>query len=195
MEVDSPYILSPKDLCTIGFTDKIMAAGVGVFKIEGRGRGPDYVRTVTRCYREATEAVRDGSYSREKVEAWTRELAGVFNRGFWEGYYLGRTMGEWAERYGSQSTRQKQYIGKVTHYFSRLGVAEIRLETAGLSLGENLMLTGPATGVLECRAKEIRVNEQPVSIARKGEICSIPLPAKARPNDKVFRITTRPDPF
>jgi U32 family peptidase len=187
-EVDNQYIMSPKDLCTIGFIDKIMDAGVRVFKIEGRGRGPEYVKTVTACYREASKAVIEGSFTPDKVEGWKNRLRGVFNRGFWDGYYLGRTMGEWSERYGSQATRKKQYIGKVTNFFSRLNVAEIKMESHGLALGEAVMVTGPTTGVVEFTAGEIRVDEKPVSATRKGEVCSILVPESVRRGDKVFRV-------
>ncbi len=187
-EVDNQYIMSPKDLCTIGFIDKIIDAGVRVFKIEGRGRGPEYVKAVTACYREAALAVADGSFSAEKVEAWTGRLRSVFNRGFWDGYYLGRTMGEWSERYGSQATRKKQYIGKVTNYFSRLQVAEVKMESHALQLDEAVLVTGPTTGVLEFNASEIRVEENPVTVTRKGEYCSIPVPEVVRRGDKVFRV-------
>jgi U32 family peptidase len=187
-EVDNQYIMSPKDLCTIGFIDKIIDAGVRVFKIEGRGRGPEYVKTVTSCYREAAQAVADGSFSTERVEEWTRRLRSVFNRGFWDGYYLGRTMGEWSERYGSQATRKKQYIGKVTNYFSRLQVAEVKMESHALQLDESVLVTGPTTGVLEFNASEIRVEEKPVPLARKGEYCSIAVPDVVRRGDKVFRV-------
>lgn len=195
LEVDHEYIMSPKDLCTIGFVDKIMHAGVGVFKIEGRGRGPDYVKTVTQCYREAVDAVREGSFSRDKVDDWTDRLRGVFNRGFWDGYYLGRTMGEWSERYGSQATRRKQYVGKVTNYFSRLGVAEVTVEANELPAGAEIMITGPTTGVLELTPDEIHVERRPVSIAQKGEQCSVRVPELVRRGDKVFQVITMEDPF
>ncbi len=195
LEVDHAYIMSPKDLCTIGFLDKIMQAGVKVFKIEGRGRGPDYVKTATRCYREAVASIQQGSYSREKVDAWTNQLRGVFNRGFWSGYYLGRSMGEWSERYGSQSTRRKQYIGRITNYYSRLGVAEITIETGGFSAGDTLMITGPTTGVLEVEPKEIRVDHTDVHTTCKGEQCSVKVPELVRRGDKVFRIEVAEDKF
>ncbi len=195
LEVDHEYIMSPKDLCTIGFIDKIMRAGVEVFKIEGRGRGPDYVKTVTRCYAEAVDAVRDGSFSRDKIDDWTDRLRGVFNRGFWDGYYLGRTMGAWSERYGSQATRRKQYVGKVTNYFSRLGVAEVTIEANELPAGAEIMITGPTTGVLELTPDEIHVERRPVSIAQKGEQCSVRVPELVRRGDKVFQVITMEDPF
>ncbi len=195
LEVDHQYIMSPKDLCTIGFIDKIIRAGVRIFKIEGRGRGPDYVKTVTQCYQEAIASIKDGTYSKEKVEAWTVRLKGVFNRGFWDGYYLGRTMGEWSERYGSQSTRRKQYVGKVTNYFSKLQVAEITLETRDLAKGDEIMFTGPTTGVLECKASEIRVENLSVNVAGKGEKCSVRVPELVRRGDKVFIIVSEQELF
>lgn len=186
-EVDNEYIMSPKDLCTIGFLDKIVQAGVSVFKIEGRGRGPEYVKTVTRCYREAADAILEGTFSQEKVDDWMRRLKGVYNRGFWEGYYLGRKMGEWTERYGSQATRRKQYLGLVTNYFARIGVAEVKMETHEMNLSDPLLITGPTTGALEFEVNEIRVDLEKVSAARKGELCSIPVPELVRRGDKVFK--------
>ncbi len=195
LEVDHQYIMSPKDLCTITFVDKIMQAGVRVFKIEGRGRGPDYVKTVTSCYKEAVEAVRQGAYSKKKAAEWIMKLKGVFNRGFWDGYYLGRTMGEWSERYGSQSTRRKQYIGRITNYFSKLQVAEITMETGSFSAGDSIMITGPTTGVLEVEPGEIRVDNKHVGTAQKGEQCSVKVPELVRRGDKVFRIDVVEDRF
>lgn len=195
LEVDHQYIMSPRDLCTIGFVDKIMQAGVQVFKIEGRGRGPDYVKTTTACYKEAVEAIQEGSYTKDKVDEWTRQLRGVFNRGFWDGYYLGRTMGEWSERYGSQATRQKHYIGRVTNYFSRLEVSEITMETGSFSAGDILMITGPTTGVLEIEPQEIRVEDNIVPAAHKGDQCSVKVPELVRRGDKVFRVDVREDRF
>lgn len=186
-EVDNEYIMSPKDLCTIGFLDKIVQAGVSVFKIEGRGRGPEYVKTVTRCYREAADAILEGTFSQEKVDDWMRRLKGVYNRGFWEGYYLGRKMGEWTERYGSQATRRKQYLGLVTNYFARIGVAEVKMETHEMNLSDPLLITGPTTGALEFEVNEIRVDLEKVSATRKGELCSIPVPELVRRGDKVFK--------
>ncbi len=195
LEVDHEYIMSPKDLCTIGFIDKIMRAGVEVFKIEGRGRGPDYVKKVTQCYREAVDAVNDGTYSRTKVDEWSNRLQGVFNRGVWDGYYLGRTMGEWSERYGSQATRRKQYVGKVSNYFSNLQVAEITMETRELSQGDEVMFTGPTTGVLEFVLPEIRVDGQPVKTTCKGEQCSVKVPETVRRGDKVFKVIVEKELF
>lgn len=195
LEVDHEYIMSPKDLCTIGFLDKIIHAGVKVLKIEGRGRGPDYVKTATQCYKEAVKAIADGTYSQEKVTAWTERLAMVFNRGFWDGYYLGRTMGEWSERYGSQATRRKQYIGKVTNYFSKLGVAEVTMETRELKKGSEVMITGPTTGVVELVAEDIRLDDKSVEQVKKGDVFSLRSPELVRRGDKVFRMITETDPF
>lgn len=187
LEIDNEYIMSPKDLCTIGFLDKIVHAGVSVFKIEGRGRGPEYVKTVTQCYRQAADAVLDGTFSQARADEWLKKLSTVYNRGFWEGYYLGRKMGEWADRYGSQATRRKQYLGLVTNYFSNLGVAEIKMETHDAKIGESMLITGPTTGVLEFELQEIRVELQKVEATRKGEFCSIPVPALVRRGDKLYK--------
>jgi len=195
LEIDNEYIMSPKDLCTIDFLDKIVAAGVSVFKIEGRGRGPEYVKTVTKCYREAADAVLDGTYTLDKVEEWKKRLSSVYNRGFWDGYYLGRKMGEWTERYGSQATRKKQYIGIVTNYFSNIKVAEVRVETHGFAKNDPLLITGPTTGAVEFDAEEIRVNLQKTEEAKKGEAASIPVPEMVRRGDKVFKWVEVNDPF
>ncbi len=195
LEVDHEYIMSPKDLCTIGFLDKIIDAGVKVLKIEGRGRGPDYVKTVVTCYREASQAVVEGRYHPDLIESWIERLRTVFNRGFWDGYYLGRTMGEWSERYGSQATRKKQYAGKVTNYFSRRGVAEIKLESHGISVDDPIMVTGPATGVAEFIISEIRVDDIPVEKAGKGSVCSVAVTDPLRRGDKVFKVITTQERF
>lgn len=187
LEVDNDYIMSPKDLCTIGFLDKIVDAGVSVFKIEGRGRGPEYVKIVTQCYREAATAVIEGTFTQERVAAWMERLSAVYNRGFWDGYYLGRKMGEWTERYGSMATRRKQYLGLVTNYFSRLKVAEIKMETHKMQLNDQLLITGPTTGALEFELAEIRVDLKKVTGTSKGELCSVPVPGLVRRGDKVFK--------
>lgn len=188
LEIDNQYIMSPKDLCTIGFLDKIIDAGVKVLKIEGRGRSADYVKTVTQCYKEAIAAIGDGSYNEQKIKDWNVRLKSVFNRDFWDGYYLGKKLGEWTERYGSQATRKKIYIGKVTNYFSKLGVLEITMESYDLSVGESLMIIGPTTGVAEFDAEEIRVDLKPVKSTKKGEVCSMPVPELVRRNDKVYKL-------
>lgn len=186
--IDNKYIMSPKDLCTIGFLDKILKAGVKVLKIEGRGRSPEYVKTVTRCYREAAEACLDGTYSERKVKIWMEDLRNVYNRGFWDGYYLGKKMGEWTERYGSQAKKTKVYLGKVTNFFTKLNVAEIKIESNSLSLGDEYVIIGPTTGVYEDTAKEIRVNLKEVPTAQKGDLSSIPTQDVVRRNDKLYKI-------
>ncbi len=185
-EIDNEYIMSPKDLCTIGFLDQILKAGVSVLKIEGRGRSPEYVKTVTECYRQAVEAIQNETYSQELTDKLTEKLKSVFNRGFWDGYYLGRKMGEWTERYGSQATKTKIYCGKVSNYFSNLNVAEIKVETGTLNINDEVLIIGPTTGVLEFAIPEIRLELIPVITAAKGEYCSIVVPATVRKNDKLY---------
>lgn len=186
--VDNAYILSPKDLCTIGFLDQIIHAGVSVLKIEGRGRSPEYVHTVVRCYREAVDAVLSGTYTQSGVKEWMKQLEQVYNRGFWDGYYLGRKMGEWATQHGSVATRQKEYVGKVTNYFKKLKVAEIRMESGKLAPGDLVYIQGPTTGSFEMKISEIRVNLQAVKKTSKGEDCSIPVGTMLRRADKVYKI-------
>ena len=188
LEVDNEYIMSPKDLKTIDFLDKIIDAGVRVLKIEGRGRSPDYVKTVTRCYREAADACLDGSYSREKVKEWDRRLETVYNRGFWDGYYLGRKAGEWSEEYGSKATLKKLYLGKVKNYYSKLKVAEIKMETNEMQVGDDILIIGPTTGVHEEKVKEIRVDLKNTEKTTKGEVCSIPVAGPVRRSDKVYKL-------
>ena len=189
IEVDNKYLMSPKDLKTIRFIDRMMKAGVRVFKIEGRARGPEYVHTVVACYREAIQSVLDGTFSEEKKNEWDRRLATVFNRGFWDGYYLGQRLGEWNKNYGSNATERKQLVGKVTKYFSRLSVAEVAVEASTFSLGQRLLITGPTTGALWLTADEIHNNDgQPVATAEQHQRVSIPVPAKVRPNDKLFKL-------
>jgi len=187
LEIDNEYIMSPKDLCTISFVDRLVDAGVSVFKIEGRARSPEYVKTVTSCYDEAVKAVADGSYGEDKITVWRERLASVFNRGFWDGYYLGQRLGEWNTRYGSSATKRKEYLGKVTNYFAKIGVAEIKLENGDLEQGEPLLITGPTTGVLEFPAGEIRVDLKETKKAIKGEYCSLATPETARRADKVYK--------
>lgn len=186
--VDGKYILSPKDLCTIGFLDKILDAGVSILKIEGRGRSPEYVKTVTSCYKEAVNSYFDGSYGEEKVKEWTNRLKNVYNRDFWDGYYLGRKMGEWTERYGSQARKTKIYLGRINNYFSRLQVAEIVMENDRLQIGDEILIEGPTTGVYEDKIKEIRVDLQTVEATCKGENCSIPVKETVRRNDKLYKL-------
>lgn len=191
LTVDNEYIMSPKDLKTIDFLDKILDAGVKVLKIEGRGRSPEYVKTVTATYKEAVEAYYDGEYNRENIKKWNEQLKTVYNRGFWDGYYLGRKMGEWTERYGSQAAKQKIYVGKINNFFTRLHVAEIKMETHSLNLGDEIKIIGPTTGVVEDYVKEIRVENRKVDRAVKGEVCSIPVSSLVRRADKLFKIVER----
>ena len=190
LEIDNQYIMSPKDLKTVRFIDRMMQAGVRVFKIEGRARGPEYVYTVVRCYKEALASVLNGSFTEEKKVEWDERLAKVFNRGFWDGYYQGQTMGEWTKEYGNKATEKKVLVGKVIKYFSQLGVAEIAVEASELELNDHLLITGTTTGVMYFDAKEIRYELQPVAKAAKGTRVSIPVPDKVRPNDKVFKLVT-----
>lgn len=192
--VDNKYIMSPKDLCTIEFMDKIIDAGVTVFKIEGRARSAEYVKRTASCYRRAADAVCDGRYSPELAAELKQELSEVFNRGFWDGYYQGARLGEWSEVYGSKATRKKVYSGKITNWFGKIGVAEILVESAPLKTGDRILVMGPSTGVVEMNVSEIRVDLKPVSEAVKGEYCSIPVDAsllegcdgKLRRSDKVY---------
>ncbi len=187
LEIDNEYIMSPKDLCTISFLDRIVDAGVRVFKIEGRARSAEYVRVVSSCYDEALSAIAGGTYSKEKATEWRERLATVFNRGFWDGYYLGQRLGEWNTRYGSSATKRKIYIGKVTNYFSKLNVAEIKLENGDLSGGDTIIITGPTTGAVEIVVGEIRVDLKAATKALRGEYCSIKVHDTLRRSDKVFR--------
>ena len=188
LEIDGKYIMSPKDLKTIGFIDKMMEAGVRVFKIEGRARSPEYVKTVVECYREAIQSCLDGTYNEEKCRQWDARLATVFNRGFWDGYYLGQRLGEWSKRYGSEATEKKVYAGRGIRYFSRLGVAEFLIEAAEISLGDKLLITGPTTGAEYLTLEEARVDLKPVQTVHKGEHVSFQVPVKIRPSDKLYRI-------
>lgn len=194
LNIDNRYIMSPKDLKTIGFLDRMLQAGVSVFKIEGRARGADYVNTVVRCYREALQSIADGTFADEAKHAdWNARLARVFNRGFWDGYYLGQPLGEWTRGGGSSATERKTYCGKGVRYYSRLGVAEFKIEACELHLGDRILVTGPTTGALYATVEEIRYDLQPVQTARKGQHVSLPLPAKIRRNDKLFVVTDRTD--
>ena len=179
-------VMSPKDLKTIRFIDRMMKAGVRVYKIEGRARGPEYVYTVVKCYKEAIASVIDGTFTEEKKDAWDERLASVFNRGFWDGYYLGQKLGEWNRNYGSNATVRKVYVGRGVKYYSRLGVAEFTCDAAEFSVGDHLLITGPTTGVMYLDATEIRYDLHPVETARKGTHISIPVPGKVRPSDKLF---------
>ena len=188
LEIDNKYVMSPKDLKTVRFIDKMMKSGVRVFKIEGRARGPEYVYTVVKCYKEAIQSVIDGTFTEEKKDRWDERLATVFNRGFWDGYYLGQKLGEWNKNYGSCATEKKVYVGKGVKYFSKLGVAEFAIEAADFKKGDKLLITGPTTGVIYMNADEIRYDLEPVEEARKGQRVSMPVPAKVRPSDKLFKL-------
>lgn len=188
LDVDNKYIMSPKDLKTIGFIDKMMQAGVRVFKIEGRARSAEYVYTVVSCYKEAVAAVQEGTFTPEKVEAWNARLATVFNRGFWDGYYLGRKLGEWSAVYGSSATEKKTYVGKGMKYFSKLGVGEFYIEAGEFAPGDRLLIIGPTTGALYVEATDIHGDHGPVEKAVKGMRVSIPVPEKVRPSDKLYKV-------
>lgn len=192
-EIDNEYIMSAKDLCTIDFLDQVLEAGVDILKIEGRGRSADYVYTTTRCYREAIDAFHNGTYSRKMAEKWKEELSTVFNRGFWDGYYLGREMGEWSDVYGSKATQKKIYIGRGVKYFHQLQVAEFKLEADQLSVGNRIMVTGPTTGYVETEIEELRVENHPVETVRKGQSFSVRIPEVIRPSDKLYKIITSHD--
>ena len=187
LAIENQYIMSPKDLCTIPFLDKLILAGVTVLKIEGRGRSPEYVKMVVQCYKEALQAIADQTFTQEKIADWMKRLRSVYNRDFWDGYYLGRKMGEWTERYGSQATRVKQYVGKITNYFTKLQVAEVLIETNSLSLQDEILIIGPTTGVYEAELSEIRLDLKPVEMVQKGDLCSIPVSEVVRKNDKLYK--------
>lgn len=187
LTVENKYIMSPKDLKTIHFLDRMIDAGVRVFKIEGRARGPEYVKTAVECYSEAISAICDGSYGADKVEQWDERLATIFNRGFWDGYYLGQRLGEWSGKYGSSATRVKQYVAKGVKWFSRLGVGEFYMEGAELCVGDEVVITGPTTGALIVKVEDIRVDGKSVDKAVKGDSFSIAVPAKIRPADRLYR--------
>jgi putative protease len=188
LEIDNQYIMSPKDLKTIHFMNLLMDAGVRVFKIEGRARGAEYVRTVTACYKEAVQAYCDGTFTEEKIAGWDEQLRRVFNRGFWNGYYLGQRLGEWSQNYGSEATEKKIYIGKAIKYFTNIQVAEFLMETQYLRVGDKILITGPTTGAVFHTVDEIRVVQQPVPETVKGEYFSIRIEAKIRPSDKLFKL-------
>ena len=188
LEIDNKYIMSPKDLKTVRFIDKMMNAGVRVFKIEGRARGPEYVYTVVKCYKEAIQAVLDDTFTEERKDEWDARLATVFNRGFWDGYYQGQKMGEWNKNYGSNATERKVYVGKGTKYYSKLGVAEFAVEATTFKVGDRLLITGPTTGVMYVTADEIHDDNGPVQVAQQGTRVSIAVTGKVRPSDKLFKL-------
>jgi U32 family peptidase len=188
LEIDNEYIMSPKDLKTIHFLNKIIDSGVTILKIEGRARSPEYVKTVVECYREAVEAYLNNEFSDEKIEGWDNRLADVFNRGFWDGYYLGQRLGEWSHNYGSTANKRKVYLGKNLNYFSNLQVAEFKIETQELKVGDHVLIIGPTTGVIETIVEEIRIALDSVKSAPKGVRCSIPVGSKIRKADKLYKI-------
>ncbi len=191
LEIDNKYIMSPKDLKTIRFIDRLMKAGVRVFKIEGRARGPEYVFNVVKCYKEAIQSVLNDTFTEERKDEWDERLARVFNRGFWDGYYQGQLMGEWNKTYGSNATERKVYVGKATKYYSKLSVGEFAVEATTFKLGDKLLVTGPTTGVMYLTATEIHDNDgNPVDEAPQGERIAIPVTGKVRPSDKLFKLTS-----
>ena len=190
LDIDNKYIMSPKDLKTVRFIDRLMESGVRVFKIEGRARGPEYVYTVVSCYKEAIQAVLEGTFTEERKDQWDQRLATVFNRGFWDGYYQGQLMGEWNKNYGSNATERKVYVGKGTKYYSKLGVAEFTVEATTFQVGDRLLITGPTTGAMYVTATEIHDDNGPVQVAQQGTRVSIAVTDKVRPSDKLFKLTT-----
>ena len=188
IEIDNEYMMSPKDLCTINFLDEVMEAGVQVLKIEGRGRAPEYVATVTKAYREAIDCLYEGTYSEEKVNGWMDRLSTVYNRGFWSGYYLGQKLGEWSRTSGSQATQKKVYVGKGMHYFPKAGIAEFKIEAYELKSGDKILVTGPSTGAQEFDLQEMMVNDLPAEKALKGDSCTIKLPFRVRLSDKLYKL-------
>ncbi|MCD4834722.1 MAG: U32 family peptidase [Bacteroidales bacterium] len=188
LEIDNEYIMSPKDLCTINFLNKVLDAGVSVLKIEGRARPPEYVKTVSESYNEAVLAYLDGTYNEEKISNWMSRLSSVFNRGFWDGYYLGQKLGEWSHKYGSRATKRKIYIGKTTNYFTKIKVAELLIESHDLKVGDEILITGPTTGVVQFTVDEIRVDLKNTEVAEKGARCSVPVNTLIRRSDKVYKI-------
>jgi putative protease len=190
LEIDNEYIMSPKDIKTIHFINKMIDAGVRVFKIEGRARGPEYVRVVTSCYKEAILSYCDGTYGEEKIRDWDKRLQTVFNRGFWDGYYLGQRLGEWSHRYGSSATKRKEYVARGISYFSKLGVAEFEMESGILRTGDEILITGPTTGALFQTVEEIRVDLHPVAETKKGDRFSIQVNDKIRPSDRLYKLVS-----
>jgi len=188
VEVDNEYMMSPKDLCTLDFLNQVRDAGIQILKIEGRGRAPEYVATVTRVYREAIDALYEDTFTSEKVESWMEQLATVYNRGFWSGYYLGQKLGEWSKTSGSQAVQKKIYVGKGVHYFPKAGIAEFKIEAYDIKKGDKLLITGPSTGAKEIDLEELYVNEASVGKATKGDSCTIKLPFRVRLSDKLYKI-------
>jgi putative protease len=190
LEIDNEFIMSPKDLCTIGFLDKILDAGVSVLKIEGRSKGPEYVKEVCLCYREAIDAINDGTYNSEKIKAWEERMENVYNRGFWGGYYLGKKLGEWTDAPGSKAKKRKSYIGDGIKYFGNIGVGEFKLKSGKLSVGDDIYITGPTTGILEIKVENLRLDGKDVKEVRAGDHFSMPIKEKIRNSDKLYKIET-----
>jgi len=187
-DIDNEYIMSPKDLCTIGFLDQVLDSGSSILKIEGRGRSPEYVKTTTQCYREAADAYLEGTYNKEKIKGWMSRLTTVYNRGFWDGYYLGQKIGEWTGAHGSKATKKKIYLGKAKKYFTKIQVAEFDLEAQHLKEGDNILIAGKTTGIIETIVAEIRINDKQVKGVKKGDNFSIKLDHKVRPSDKLYKV-------
>jgi putative protease len=188
MELDNEYIMSPKDLCTIDFLDEVVDAGIKVLKIEGRGRAPEYVAKVIKCYREAIDSLENGTYSKDEVITWMQTLETVYNRGFWSGYYLGQKLGEWSKGSGSHATQKKVYIGKGTHFFPKANVGEFKIEAYNINVGDTILITGPTTGAQELVVEEFLVNDQKLSEGTKGDLVTIKLPFRIRQSDKLYKI-------
>ena len=192
LKLDNKYIMSPKDLCTIGFIDKLLDSGISVLKIEGRGRSPDYVYAVVKAYKEAVDSCLNGTYTQEKINYWTKELEKVYNRGFWEGgYYLGKKLGEWSGGYGSQSKKEKVFIGIARHYFPKTQIGEFLLQSGEIEIGDEIIITGKTTGIIKQKIESLYVDEKPVSKSKKGEIITIKLNEKIRKNDKLYIVINR----
>ena len=188
MELDNEYIMSPKDLCTIDFLDQIAKAGISVLKIEGRGRAPEYVANVIKCYRDAIDSVADGTYDKEKVITWMQELEKVYNRGFWNGYYLGQKLGEWSKESGSHATQKKVYIGKGMHYYPKANIGEFKIEAYDIAVGDTILVTGPTTGAQEMKIEEMFINDARGQNATKGDSITIPMNFRIRQSDKLYKI-------
>lgn len=188
MELDNEYIMSPKDLCTIHFLDQIADAGIKVLKIEGRGRAPEYVAKVIKCYREAIDSIENGTYNKEEVITWMQELEKVYNRGFWNGYYLGQKLGEWSKGSGSHATQKKVYIGRGVHFFTKVNIGEFKIEAFDIAIGDTILVTGPTTGAKEIEVKEMLVNDEKLDKGSKGDSVTIPLDFRIRPSDKLYKI-------
>ncbi len=188
LEIDNEYIMSPEDLCTIDFLDELVEAGIGVLKIEGRGRAPEYVAKVIKSYREAIDAIEDGTYSKDKVAKWMTELEKVYNRGFWGGYYLGKKLGAWSDTPGSKATQKKVYIGKGVHYYPKVSIAEFHIQAYDIKIGDTILITGPTTGAQEMELTEMYVNDSSGTTAKKGDVVTMPLDFRIRPSDKLYKI-------